>query len=98
MPIPPEVAVTISYSVNPSTQRLEFSFLFNQTIFLSRIGITTANGDFFLIPFNATYLEGIPVNWGFPEKLEGTWRFNFIGNKVGGRQDNFDFEETKLVE
>ncbi len=96
--ITPEVGVAISYSVNPSTQRLEFSFLFNQTIFLSRIGITTANGDFFLIPFNATYLEGIPVNWGFPEKLDGTWRFNFIGNKIGGRQDNFDFEETKLVE
>ena len=96
--ITPKVEVTITYSVNPTTQRLEFSFLFNQTIFLSRIGITTANGDFFLIPFNATYLEGIPVNWGFPEKLEGTWRFNFIGNKVGGRQDNFNFEETKLVE
>jgi len=96
--ITPDVEVEISYSVNTITGRLEFSFLFNQTIFLSRIGITTPNNDFFLIPFNATYLEGIPVNWGYPEKIVGEWRFNFIGNKVGGRQDNFNFEETENVQ
>lgn len=96
--ITPDIEVDISYTVNPTTQRLEFQFLFNQTIFLNRIGITTPDNDFFLIPFNATYLEGIPVSWGFPEKLGGTWSFNFVGNKVRGRQENFNFIETKLVE
>jgi len=96
--ITPEVEVKIDYELNDFLQ-LVFIFEFNQDIRFNRVEIVTPEGNNFTQNYGGVLLpEGVEINWIYPEEIKGEWKFNFIGRKVGGRQDSFEFEESKFVE
>ncbi|MCB0731535.1 MAG: PEGA domain-containing protein, partial [Ignavibacteriae bacterium] len=90
------VEVNVTYSVN-SNQQLIFTFKFNQDIRFNRVTVTRPDGTPFPQNYSGVLLpEGIGINWTYPEKIVGEWKFVFVGSKVWGRQQ--DFEVTEFVD
>ncbi|MCW8849381.1 MAG: hypothetical protein OQJ81_05320, partial [Melioribacteraceae bacterium] len=96
--ITPAVEVEISYRVNTDNQII-FSFVFNQDIRFNNLVARTPTGSSFPQQYGGVLLlEGIAIDWIYPEKLLGTWQFTFNGNKVDGRGNTFSVNENRLVE
>ncbi|MCB9250742.1 MAG: PEGA domain-containing protein [Ignavibacteriales bacterium] len=83
--IVPDVEVTINYAVNTNGQ-LIFSFTFNQAIRFEKLQI---QNDSVPVPdqnYNNQYVPaGRTIDWVYPQKISGDWKFTFTGNKAGGR-------------
>jgi len=94
-----EVIPKISYRVEQSGQII-FTFLFNQDIQLDYIYLRIPEStEFQSFPINEQqFPKGFPVEVVYPEKRLGAWRFQIIGEKLGGRKDSFEIIEKFLVE
>lgn len=86
----PQLEVEITYSVSQSGQ-LIFTFLFNQAIKLNSINIflPESNNSLKFDFYNQQYPENYPIELVYPEKVTGTWNFEFYGTKVRGLKNNF---------
>ncbi|MBK8946598.1 MAG: PEGA domain-containing protein [Ignavibacteriae bacterium] len=96
--IVPAVDVIIDYLINDN-QQLVFSFVFNQDIRLDKVDVTFPNGSNQTSNYNNQLIpKDRKIDWVYAEKITGTWIFNFSGNKVGGRQIEFEFSEQMNVQ
>ena len=96
--ITPDVEVEISHRVNTDNQII-FSFIFNQDIRFSNLVARTPSGSSFPQQYGGVLLlQGVAIDWIYPEKLVGNWQFVFNGNKVDGRGNSFSIGKTEPVE
>ncbi|MBK7106811.1 MAG: PEGA domain-containing protein [Ignavibacteriae bacterium] len=94
----PPVDVILDYLINANEQ-LVISFVFNQDIKLEKVNITFPNGSLQTQNYNNQLIpKERKIDWVYPEKITGDWIFKFYGNKVGGRQVEFEFSEQISVQ
>lgn len=94
-----DVITEVSYRVEQSGQII-FTFIFNQDVQLETINFTLPNSvEVRSFPFNnQQFLKGIPAEVVYPEKKRGNWRFQIIGEKLGGRKDEFKIIKELFVQ
>ena len=94
--ITPPVIVNLDYRDNGG--QIIFSFSFNQDVYLDRVNFTKPDGEFKSQNYGGQLvLEGRVIDLPYPEKIVGTWRFNFIGRKGNGRQASFNVPQNLVV-
>ncbi len=94
--ITPPVNVNLDYRDNSG--QIIFSFSFNQDVYLDRVEIIKPDGGVLSQNYGGQLvLEGRVIDLPYPEKLVGTWQFNFIGRKAKGRQASFNIPKNLVV-
>lgn len=96
--IVPTVIVNLTYQKDGGG--IVFSFSFNQDVFLDKVDFTKPDET---IPITQNYggqsvSEGRVIDLPYPARTKGIWKFNFFGNKVGGRKAAFETIDKLVVE
>ncbi|PID56712.1 MAG: hypothetical protein CR986_10040 [Ignavibacteriae bacterium] len=91
------VKVKVTYGVNLTTQRIVFTFVFNQDVRFSKVKVAPPNFKAFEWSVNQLLKEGQGTSIGYPLKIVGKWRFECYGTKVRGRQNSFVAKYTLQV-
>lgn len=95
--IVPPVVITLDYKIN-NDGRLIFLFSFNQDVKLDNLIITIPDGTKLTQSyFGQSVPKGRVLDISYAEKINGTWQFEFFGNKAGGRKVEFKVIKDLLV-
>lgn len=94
--IVPSVQVDLKYK--DDSGRIIFVFSFNQDITLNKVDFTKPDGTTLTQNYGGQSVpKGREIELPYPEKINGTWQFEFFGNKAGGRKAAFDVIKSLLV-
>jgi len=92
--VPPVQAVL---NFKEDAGRIIFLYSFNQDVTLNQVTLTKPDGSTLTQNSVQFIPEGREIELAYPEKINGLWKFKFLGNKSGGRKEAFELNKGLVV-